>query len=86
MSEIFISLASHPKRSEAAKSRGVTEANQMACLDFTRHSRCSPPNRNHFAAGLVIVAKIVCPRLSIDHVKKKVLQLLIARALPQLVP
>src|SRR5262245_6405542 len=38
---------------------------------------------NHFAIGLVIVSKIVFPRLSIDHIEKKLLELFIARAGPQ---
>jgi len=36
-----------------------------------------------FCDWLVIVSKIVFPRLSIDHVKKKLLELFIARARPQ---
>ena len=37
-------------------------------------------NGNHFAARLVIIAKIVLLRLSIDNVEEKVLQLLITCA------
>src|SRR5436190_8579191 len=44
---------------------------------------CSPANRNHFAIGHVIVSEIVFPRLSFDHVEKKLLKLFIARARPQ---
>ncbi len=42
----------------------------------------SPADCNHFAIGLVIVSKIVFPRLSVDHVEKKLLELFIARARP----
>src|SRR5437667_9252913 len=47
------------------------------------HRGSSAANCNHFAIGLVIVSKIVFPRLSIDHVNKKLLELFIARARPQ---
>ena len=43
----------------------------------------SPADRNHLAIGLVIVSEIVFPRLSFDHVEKKLLELFIARARPQ---
>src|SRR6266446_286879 len=39
-----------------------------------------PANCNHLAIGHVIVSKIVFPRLSFDHVEKKLLKLFIARA------
>src|SRR5437667_3274854 len=47
------------------------------------HRGSSAANCNHFAIGLVIVSKIVFPRLSVDHVEKKLLELFIARARPQ---
>src|SRR6266480_7367796 len=47
------------------------------------HRRSSPANCNHLAIGLVIVSKIVFPRLSVDHVEKKLPELFIARARPQ---
>src|SRR5206468_12569033 len=43
----------------------------------------SAANCNHFAIGLVIVSKIVFPRLSVDHIEKKLFELFIARARPQ---
>ena len=51
------------------------------------HLRHSPSVRsaadcNHFAIGLVIVSKIVFPRLSVDHIEKKLLELFVARARP----
>ena len=42
-----------------------------------------PANCNHLAIRLVIVSKIVFPRLSVDHVEKKLPELFIARARPQ---
>src|SRR6266576_4702342 len=47
------------------------------------HRGSSAANCNHFAIGLVVVSKIVFPRLSVDHVEKKLLELFIARARPQ---
>src|SRR6266700_2293681 len=47
------------------------------------HRGSSAANCNHFAIGLIIVSKIVFPRLSVDHVEKKLLELFIARARPQ---
>jgi hypothetical protein len=46
------------------------------------HRGRSTADCNHFAIGLVIVSKIMFPRLSVDHVKKKLLELFIARARP----
>ena len=46
------------------------------------HKENSPANCNHLAIGLVIVSKIVFPRLSFDNVEKKMLELFIARAPP----
>ena len=43
----------------------------------------SAANCNHFAIGLVIVSEIVFPRLSFDHVEKKLLELFITRARPK---
>jgi hypothetical protein len=43
----------------------------------------SPTNCNHFAIRLVIVSEIVFPRLSVNHVEKKLLELFIARARPE---
>ena len=42
-----------------------------------------PANCNHLAIGHVIVSEIVFPRLSFDHVEKKLLELFITRARPQ---
>ena len=55
---------------------------------FAQHDRegqghRSPANGNHFAIWLVIVSKIVCPRLSFDHVQKELLELFITRAGPE---
>src|SRR6476646_9452522 len=47
------------------------------------HRGSSPANCNHLAIGHVIVSEIVFPRLSFDHVEKKLLDLSIARARPQ---
>src|SRR6266566_3480123 len=47
------------------------------------HRGSSAANCNHFAIGLIIVSKIVFPRLSVDHVEKKLLELFIAGARPQ---
>src|SRR5262245_3742325 len=72
------------ERSEINEPRGVTNRKAAGCLDFARHDEdTSPANRNHFAIGLVIVSKIVFPRLSFDHVEKKLPELFIARAGPQ---
>src|SRR5262245_16650162 len=38
---------------------------------------------DHLAVGLVIVSEIVFPRLSVDHVEKKLLELFIARTRAQ---
>ena len=46
------------------------------------HKENLPADCNHFAIGLIIVSEIVFPRLSIDHVEKKLLKLFIARARP----
>ena len=56
----------------------------MGCVKFVRHdSDTSATNRNHFAIGLVVVSKIVFPRLSVDHVEEKLLELFIARTCSQ---
>src|SRR5882724_9439058 len=47
------------------------------------HRGSSPANRNHLTIWHVIVSKIVFPRLSVDHVEKKLLELFIVRARPQ---
>src|SRR4029077_4718604 len=77
-------LSFRAERSEVKESRGATEGNATGCLDFARHDPdCSAADCNHFAIRLLIVSKIVVLRLSVDHVKKKLLELLIARARPQ---
>src|SRR5258708_1886187 len=53
----------------------------MTAQKAARHG--SPTDRNHHAIGLVIVSEIVFLRLSFDHVKKKLVELFIARARPQ---
>src|SRR5262245_47095238 len=49
----------------------------------TVNSENSPTNCNHFAIGMVIVSEIMFPRLSVDHVDEKLLELFIARARAQ---
>ena len=55
----------------------------MTVQKKAKHRCSSTADCNHFAIRLVIVSKIVFPRLSLDYVEKKLLELFIARAGPQ---
>jgi hypothetical protein len=74
---------SHSERSEAKSIKPmayprVVRRDVSTWLDMTNGG--SPANCNHFAIRLVIVSKIVFPRLLFDYVEKKLFELFIARA------
>ena len=84
MSQAFHFLSLQAKRDQVEEPHDTTTRNRMGYVNFARHAPdASATNRNHFAIGLVVVSKIVFPRLSVDHVEEKLLELFIARTCSQ---